>query len=197
MTTDSTPSPRPAALVADDAVPKKRRRAKSPPFRVLGMGAWAKIQAGPTPEQFAIIDAEDLDLAAGKAWHTDDRGYIHCFTSEGRMSLHRVVMKAGPGQIVDHINGDSSDCRKANLRFVTKSQNGFHRVTLAANNTSGVHGVQLEGKRYRAMIEVDGKCLYFGAYDTIEEAAASRRTADMLLLGKYAPITEKRQRSRG
>ncbi len=37
--------------------------------------------------------------------------------------FHRLVLNAKEGEIVDHINGDTLDNRRENLRFVTRSQN--------------------------------------------------------------------------
>ena len=46
-----------------------------------------------------------------------------------------------PNKVVDHINGDTLDNRRCNLRVVSKSVNVAHRANLNKNNTSGVRGI--------------------------------------------------------
>ena len=83
------------------------------------------------------------------------------------------------GQI-DHINHDPTDNRIKNLRDVTASENNRNR-TLQKNNKVNFNGVFFDKQtsRYRAQIKIDGvkKCL--GRYDTVKEAIAARKVADI------------------
>ena len=86
-------------------------------------------------------------------------------------ALHRFVAKAGPDDIVDHINHNTLDNRSCNLRLVNASEN-------AANNTckrgkSGYIGTyELPyGGKYKAEIKVNNKCIHIGTYNNAIEAA--------------------------
>jgi hypothetical protein len=63
---------------------------------------------------------------------------------KGRLA-HRLIMDATEThETVDHINGDTLDNRRANLRIVTKAENGANRVKPHACNTSGYRGVSYD-----------------------------------------------------
>lgn len=76
----------------------------------------------------AIIDNEDIDLADFN-W-TDDRGYF----KGNKQVLHRIIMQRmvnfemGYDDTVDHIDGDTYNNCRENLRIVTRAEN----VRLAA-----------------------------------------------------------------
>jgi hypothetical protein len=77
-----------------------------------------------------------------------------------------------PTADIDHINGNKSDNRIANLRQATRSQNKANTPP-PRHNTSGLKGVSLEGRRWKAQIERDGKKCHLGLFDTPEEAYAA------------------------
>lgn len=92
---------------------------------------------------------------------------------------HRVIWKmhydAEP-EIIDHINGDSSDNRIENLRNTDQSFNK-RNARLPSNNTSGYIGVSFDksrGKWMGYMKGADGKTIRLGRFDTAAEAAAAR-----------------------
>lgn len=88
--------------------------------------------------------------------------------------MHRVVMNAQPGEIVDHINHDRLDNRKANLRLVTKAQNAFHQRG-GARGASGITGVYWTARRsqWRAML---GR-KHLGWFRDKQSAVAAREQA--------------------
>lgn len=62
--------------------------------------------------------------------------------------VHRLIVGASETwDVVDHINGDTLDNRRSNLRIVTKAQNGANRVKRHARNTSGYRGVSYHKTR--------------------------------------------------
>lgn len=84
---------------------------------------------------------------------------------------------------IDHINGDGTDNRIANLRPATKAENGQNRTRLNRNNTSGHPGVCWDkvNNKWAASIMVDRRSIRLGRFNTIEEAVAARLLAEQEL----------------
>jgi hypothetical protein len=80
---------------------------------------------------------------------------------------------------IDHINGDKTDNRLANLREVQHFQN-MRNMPMPSTNTSGVVGVNWLADRgvWRASIGIFGKTVFLGEYDQIETAMAARAAAE-------------------
>jgi len=121
-----------------------------------------------------IIDAEDIPKVSKFRWHADN-GYIKS-DKAGYLAHFLLGVKGTPkGKVVDHINKNPLDNRKANLRFVSRSVNNFNCKKYRSNN-SGTVGV--------AYNKGTGKWVaYFGAsakirskeFATKEEAIAKRK----------------------
>lgn len=105
--------------------------------------------------------------------------YVQKRTSEGIIYLHRYIMN-NPNGIVDHINNDTLDNRKENLRITTTSNN-LRNGTIRVNNTTGVKGVcyNKDRKKYEARIKVNYKSILLGRFDTLEEAKNKRKDAEI------------------
>ena len=78
-----------------------------------------------------LFDLEDLPVIQNHIWYRDKDGYlVSCYYFNGQqrfVRFHRIVMRAQPGQVVDHINKDRSDNRKQNLRCCSRSENVRNR----------------------------------------------------------------------
>ncbi len=119
-----------------------------------------------------LIDADEVEWVGKYKWYRGGKGHI---LNKHIGSLARAIVKAQPGDIVDHINRNTFDNRKANLRIVDRSAN-VRNSKIPENNTSGVKGVcyhKVSGK-WEAFIRVDNirKREYFATYD---EAVACRK----------------------
>ena len=95
------------------------------------------------------------------------------------LQLHRLIMNTPKGMHTDHINGDTLDNRKENLRVATREENGRNRGK-ARTNTSGFKGVVYVKKKkdminelskpWQAQVKHNGKYIYLGMFATPEEA---------------------------
>lgn len=89
--------------------------------------------------------------------------------------LHRQILglEKGDGLTGDHINGNTLDNRRENLRIATYMENGRNRGK-QANNTSGFKGVSWHkrNRKWWAQIQVDGKHFSLGFFTTPEKAHA-------------------------
>lgn len=133
-----------------------------------------------------IISIEDLELvdAHTGTWGAYNGGrdyYVQTKIPGTRkhMKLARLILCAKEGQIVDHINGNTLDNRRCNLRFVTRRENRMN-ARVSKNNKSGITGVNwdaTEGK-WSASIYEDGKQKRLGHFGSKESAIKARKLAE-------------------
>lgn len=144
----------------------------------------------------AKCDLSDLDLVNQYKWYPCKQGnntyaLTHSDTRPSvrkSISMHRLIMGAGKNEIIDHINGDSLDNRRCNLRFVTKRENAFNSTSRrGASKYKGVTFRKDTGK-WRANIgfDMERKCL--GSFATEVEAAAAYNQAAIELHGEHARL---------
>lgn len=105
--------------------------------------------------------------------------------SGGLFYLHRLIIGAMPGQIVDHVNGNSLDNRRANLRLCDRSGNAASRAL--ATGPSGYRGVYRDRRRWRAMIHSGAK-KSLGTFDTAISAALAYDAAARVAFGEFAIV---------
>lgn len=140
----------------------------------------------------AIVDDDDFERCMKFRWHISSNGYVVSHIRSGDRSdtkqlLSRFVTNAPNGVLVDHKDGNKFDNRKAELRFCTKSQNGWNRGK-NKNNTSGFKGVSWDRfkSKWKAQIQVHGKNIYIGRFNDIEECAAAYAEAALKYHGEFS-----------
>lgn len=140
----------------------------------------------------ALVDDDVYDSVSGYVWGINGSGYVRRVErrEDGKyhdVLLHRQIMAAQKGQIVDHKNQDKLDNTRDNLRFCTTQQNIWN--VKRTNNTSGYRGVTWSNKDrvWCVFMRVDGKCRYFGAYKSIDDAIKRRREIEDLYCGEFSP----------
>lgn len=91
-----------------------------------------------------------------------------------------------PPAHTDHINGDPTDNRIANLRLASAAENGRNRGR-PRDNTSGVKGVYWSRKRRKwiAQIAIGSRVLNLGGFDNIDAARAARQQAETQYFGEF------------
>jgi hypothetical protein len=106
------------------------------------------------------------------------------------VSLHREIMNNPKGFIVDHLNNNSLDNRKDNLRPATRSQNRQNAPKRKKNASSQFLGVSFhkEEKKYRARISIKGKRIHLGKFDNEIDAAKAYDAAARKYYGEHARV---------
>ena len=94
-----------------------------------------------------------------------------------------------PSGQIDHINGDKSDNRIANLRDASPGENQRNRGAMKSN-TTGFKGVTYEPRRgkFKAAITHEGKQKNLGRFDTAYEAHKAYCEAANRLHGEFARV---------
>jgi hypothetical protein len=95
--------------------------------------------------------------------------------------MHRLIMQAPKGMVVDHINGNGLDNRRCNLRLCTPAQNRRNRHKHAGGRSRFL-GVSPCGDKWNA--RVAGR--YLGLFDDEVEAAKARDRKARQLYGEHA-----------
>lgn len=145
----------------------------------------------------AIVDDEDYNRVKDIRWYAHKGKYAYN-TKHG--FLHRLIMNVTDGNLfVDHINHDTFDNRRSNLRVVTKQQNAFNKVAHVKSST-GFKGVQADRRfskrlkkytyKYKTCLYLNGKRHYFGTFSTPIEAARRYNEIAPLYFGEYAYLND-------
>ncbi len=145
---------------------------------------------------FCKVSPQDYERMSAKQWHASwskrtQSYYVQRWTRVNTrltvVNVHREILGlvAGDGLIVDHINHDTLDNTRENLRIVTYSQNAQNR-RLTNRNASGIKGVNFSYGKWRARIRVNNKLIALGRFTTPEEAHAAYCEAAKRYFGEYA-----------
>ncbi|MBN1786980.1 MAG: HNH endonuclease [Sedimentisphaerales bacterium] len=143
--------------------------------------------------KYAIVDVEDYQNLSKYNWQlsvTDSQKYYAiCLDNRLIKHMHRVIMNAEKGQIVDHIDRNGLNNTKRNLRFATLSQNSCNRVRPAGGSSKyrGVnHCKDKKDKEWRANICLEGKKIHLGYFEDEETAGRAYDEAAKELHGEFA-----------
>lgn len=118
-----------------------------------------------------IIDEADEFIVSKNKWYAHKtgtkiyiRGYKKGDRKSGLVYLHHVIKKPKKDLEIDHINGDGTDNRSENLRFVNRTENNANRM--------GVKGCYYEQKtgKWRATVCKNNIKYRLGRYTTEAEA---------------------------
>jgi hypothetical protein len=140
----------------------------------------------------AIVDDDDYLRLSVFKWHALLAGrafYAACKENKTHklILMHRLVLYAPRGMEVDHVNGNSLDNRRENLRLASHAQNGMNQK-IRHDSKSGFKGVSFNKPRGRwlAHIKFRGKKYNLGYFETPELAAKEYDRAARLAFGKFA-----------
>lgn len=141
-----------------------------------------------------LIDDVDADLLRYCWWGSGCSRKTHTYAQRtcrergprGKLHLHREIgerIHGGPipkGYCVDHINGDTLDNRRANLRVVLHRVNIWNQHGAGRDSKSGIRGVRFRPERgkWNAYICEGSKMRHLGYFDTAEDATAARLAAE-------------------
>lgn len=129
---------------------------------------------------YAIVDDEDFSSVSKYRWNKNSNGYA-LTTTKPRIYMHRLLNKTPEGMITDHINRNTLDNRKSNLRTAGKSLNAAN-TELRKTNTSGHKGVHFAKnvRKCEAYIFKDYEKIGLGYFEKIKNAVAARKNAELI-----------------
>lgn len=149
-----------------------------------------------TRGRIAKVDDEDFVELNRYPWYCTAQGYASTGKYPNNILMHRLIMNCPEGMVVDHINGDTTDNRKENLRIVKHRHNLLNTGKMKSNSrgiTSKYKGVSLDkrsGKYQVRCSDLEGKQHSGGAYTTEKEAALAYNALAIKWQGSLAKLNE-------
>lgn len=133
------------------------------------------------------IDKEDIEKVSSYKWNLTKKNSNREYCYSNNLPLHRLIMglEDAPTKVyVDHINRDSLDNRKENLRVATNANNQANS-RLPKNNKSRYKGVRKSKGKWVAYIKVDYKNIRLGTFEDKLDAMLARRAAEEKYFGDF------------
>lgn len=162
-------------------IPKKAHEKK-----VLLRDACALVEA--TRGGFVMIDRQDVEKVGQYAWHLTRHGGHAAARIDGKIVLmHRFLMNPPKGMQVDHINHNTLDNRRSNLRTCSGAENSKNTRSHAGSSSvfKGVWWNKEKGK-WSCQIAIGNRKKHIGHFLTEEAAARAYDAKAKQLFGGFA-----------
>jgi len=151
--------------------------------------------------QYTKVDNDDFEKFKNFSWfliknvYKSSSYYYVTRSNNGKpCKLHREIMGSPKGLMIDHINHDTLDNRKCNLRVCTHQDNQRNR-NLNKNNTTGFKGVTYHKHKeyiyYVAQLYLNGKNIFLGTFKKSIDAAKKYDEEVTRLFGDFALTNKK------
>ena len=144
-----------------------------------------------TQGYFAKVDFHDFETLSNTKWYFNKGYACHTKTVNGKMKMfymHREILKAPPGVFVDHINGNTLDNRRSNIRLCNHSENmrnTRHRKVRGTSKYRGVCWNKAKGK-WECQIKLgNGKKKFLGYFEDEYSASLAYDKASLKYHGEF------------
>jgi hypothetical protein len=141
------------------------------------------------------VSDEDYERVAQFKWFASQSGIGHTFYARrnvwiggrrGAMLMHRFILNAQPGQLVDHEDHCGLHNERTNIRVTTSQGNNRNRKPRAHSSPyKGVYWDNYHGA-WRAVIRVNRRVIYLGSSDDDVEMARRYDAKARELFGEFA-----------
>jgi hypothetical protein len=151
------------------------------------MSAVCQIKVGRAA--VALVDEAAVVLVGGVRWYRQG-AYAAGQLGRRTVLMHRLILPPPARFIIDHINGNGLDNRRANLRLATAAQNRWNARASRRGGWGGLYrGVtRLGATRWKASIAANGQREDLGCFATAELAARAYDAGARRLHGEFARL---------
>ena len=127
---------------------------------------------------------EDFDKIKDHSWYLSNDKYVQTRINNKIVGIHRVIMDAPDGMCVDHIDHNTLNNRRENLRICTIQENNFNQVN-RRNSESGRIGVVPRNNKWLAQIGYNNSHIVLGTFEKKEDAIEARKAAEEKYFGEF------------
>lgn len=147
-----------------------------------------------TKGMVTIIDDEDFDIVSRFKWYAGKCGtYLYAKRDvkinkkKKSIYMHRMLLSTNDRDVkVDHMNGDTLDNRKENLRICSQKENIRNRNSIRKGNKTGLVGItKTRQGTWQSKIGFDGKTIQLGIFKSKEDAAKAYDSAAKKYFGEF------------
>jgi hypothetical protein len=118
----------------------------------------------------ALVDDDCYQMLSGHTWYLTNSGYAATSVAKSHVAMHRFIIGAKVGQMIDHLNNNPLDNRRENLAFTTSNRNNQNRCQAKKFPFIGVGFVEKK-KMFSARMDVPKGKRLTKFFKTIEDAA--------------------------
>lgn len=125
-----------------------------------------------------LIDLDDVDKVKNLNWCVREQKrtksvVYYSFTVQNKIyiQLHRFITNCPKNMTIDHINHNTLDNRKINLKICTHAKNNQNRKIVSKTSE---HNIYFEDNKYRVRVQKNYKNISYGSFNTLEDAIKVR-----------------------
>lgn len=149
-----------------------------------------------TQNKEAVVDDSDYLIVSQYKWYAK-RDCDHWYAARnlptdesgrrGTQRMHQLILAATHGFTVDHIDGNTLNNQRGNLRQASKRQQKLNSTRMDGK----FKGIQKQSNgKCLARIIVNGRNYYLGMFGSEAEAARAYNQAALLHFGEFARLNE-------
>lgn len=144
-------------------------------------------------DRVALVDDEDYEFLSRFRWYCTHEKNCYYAVSFSRIDgypvplrMHRLLLRASVGMMVDHIDCNGLNNQRSNLRLATHAQNSRNRRPNKGRQYKGVR--KTRNNTYEAVISHNGRRIYLGTFNNSHDAATAYNNAAVKYFGRFAKI---------
>lgn len=146
-----------------------------------------------TKGQKTIVDDDDFDRFGQFKWcssyskHTKSFYAVRGLGNQKMLCLHREIMNCPKGLVVDHIDHNTLNNQKKDLRICTTGQNNCNRSGATKASGSGIRGIRWFARtsKWTSQIQVNGKYIHLGYFKEKDSAIKAYADANKKHFGEF------------
>lgn len=150
-----------------------------------------------TRGMFAIVDDSDYEwlmqwkwyaIKPRKTWYAA-RKQTQGPRVQNMIYMHRVILNAPSGKMVDHCDGNGLNNARSNIRLCSNAENHYNQFPVSGKSSKykGVCWNKRRGK-WNAVITANGIARHLGVFEQEADAAVAYNKAALELHGEFARL---------